>query len=820
MLWETLAQDIRFALRILGRTPAFALTAVLTLGAGLGLNTMLFTLFNAYVLRPAAVHDPYSLYQLSYSTERVRTRSNFSWDQYQALRSHSPALTDAIASEEFFARVDSRPQDGLLVSGNYFTMLGAPMALGRPILPEDAASEGAGQVVVLSYEMWKSQFGADPAVVGRKLLVNAQPLVVVGVCAADFAGLAMTDTPEDFYVPVTMAGLLVPRSDPFAPDRPAVLQVVGRILPGVSVDRAQAALTAAMRHLTGELPETERALQAVLASKATAIALDPKVLAVFSPLIAAFGLVLAICCANVTNMMLARAIGRQKEIGVRLSLGASRSRLVRQLVSENVLLALLAGGVGLAVSYLATRGAERLLVSTLPASYSKLVRLVPLTVDRRVVLFIAIAAGLSTLLSGLVPALQATRMTLVNALRGEFSGKIRSSRLRYALVVGQITVCLLLLVLTGILVRSSSTYQTTQVGYNLRGLVSPLLLNRPDPSGSLKLFQYLAVQPWVSGVAATIRPPMSGISRSIAVKPAGSSEAEQASYNLVSPEYFGLLEIPILKGRNFLTAEANSEAAVAVISQATARRFWPHEDALGKTIELGASGTRANGGQVRIPGEQPKMGQVVVVGIAKDVVSGMLFNGLDATMVYLPTSVTAARAPLLLVRGKGNTAEAHEALDAAISAVIPDRGVLTVSLEDSFAVQVYPFRAASVIAFLLGAIALALAVSGMYGVMSYLVGQRTRELGIRMALGATPGNVVGLILRQSGKLACVGLVLGVVLSLGASKLLVHVFFMIHAFDVAAYVGGLAAVSAAAMTAALIPSRRAARIDPVETLRAE
>jgi hypothetical protein len=180
MFLETLAQDARFALRILSRTPAFATTVVLTLGVGLGLNTMLFTLFNAYVLRPAAVHDPYSLYQLAYSTQRVRTRPTFSWDQYQAIRSHSPALTDAIASEEFFARVDNRSLDGLLVSGNYFTMLGVATSIGRPILPDDAATEGTGRVMVLSHQMWKSEFGADPAIVGRKILVNAQPLVVIG----------------------------------------------------------------------------------------------------------------------------------------------------------------------------------------------------------------------------------------------------------------------------------------------------------------------------------------------------------------------------------------------------------------------------------------------------------------------------------------------------------------------------------------------------------------------------------------------------------------------------------------------------------------
>ena len=486
---------------------------------------MLFTLFDAYVLRPATVHDPYSLYQLAYSTQRVRTQPSFTWDQYQALRSGSPALTDAIASEEFFARVDRRSLGGLLVSGNYFTMLGIPMTFGRPILPEDAATLGAGQVVVLSYQIWKSEFGADPSIVGRKILVNGQPMVVIGICGADFAGLSMTDTPEDLYMPVTMAGLLVPHANPFAADRPAVLQLVGRLLPAISQDRAKAALTVTMSHLTESLPPSEQAAQAVLVSKATALPLDPKILAIFSPLILTFGLVLVICCANVTNMMLARAIARQREIGVRLSLGAGRSRLVCQLLSESLLLALLAGAVGLAVSQWATRGAQHLLFSTAPASYAKLLRLLPLNVDRRVLLFIVLTAGLATVTSGLAPALQATRVTLVSALRGEFI-RLQSSRLRYALVVSQITVCLLLLVLTGVLVRSSSAYQATEIGYSLRGVVSPMMLNRPDPSSLQRLAGHLALQPWVGGLAATMRPPLSGISRSIAVTPAGSGQAE------------------------------------------------------------------------------------------------------------------------------------------------------------------------------------------------------------------------------------------------------------------------------------------------------
>jgi predicted permease len=802
LFFKTFLQDARFAIRVLRRTPVFGITAVLTLGIGLGLNTMLFTLFNAYVLRTAAVENPYSLYQLEYATKTGSRITNFSWAQYQAIRSGSPAFSDVSASRQFYARFGDRNVDGLLISGNYFTMLGVKMALGRFILPEDTSA-----VVVLGNQMWKSDFASDPGILGRKILINGHSFEVIGVCAQGFSGLGLTSvTPDSFYFPVAMAKQLLAGADPsFA--------IVGRVAGGFSVDAARAALTVAVRRATEELPETDRAAEAVLTSKATLLPLEPKVLAVFSPLIVAFLLVLIICCANVANMMLARAIARQKEIGVRLALGASRGRLIRQLLSEGLLVAALSAGAAFAIALFATIGSQRLLVSTLPRTYASLLSLIPLKLDGNVLIFLVLAAGSATILSGLAPALQATRVSLTDAMRGEFSTKFRTSRLRYALVVSQITVCLLLLVVTCVLMRSSSSLQNTNVGYDTRGIVYPIFFNRAQASPNLQLTQYLAAQPWVDSMAVAVRPPLGGSVRTISITLPGKNQTEAAGFNLVSAEYFGLLGIPILRGRNFGKPETDSEAPVAIVSEATARHLWPNQDALGQTMDIGK--LKRGAGM-----DQPDIGRAVVIGIAKDVVSGLVFEGPEPTMIYFPTSLTAKRSPMLMIRARLDSVTARNSLEAVLKAAMSDRPAVAVSMEDGFALQAYPFLAASWIGFVLGLIALALTVSGMYGVMSYLVSQRTKEIGIRMALGASPGNVVGLILRQSAWLTGLGIAIGLVLSLGLVRMLTHVFYMIRTFDALAYVAGVGVVAIAAAASAFIPSRRASRIDPVETLRAE
>jgi len=801
-------RDVRYALRTLRGSPAFAVTVILTLGIGLGLNTTLFTLFNTYVLRPFAVNDPYSLYELRWTTTKSQ-RPMFTWDQYQDLKKAQPAFfDDTIAFSPFLARLENRNMVGMAISGNYFLALGVGASPGRPILPEDASTPGIGAVVVISQQLWKNEFAEDAGLVGRTVRISGKPFEVVGIAPKDFGGVA--PFPIDFYVPLTMQSAIVPGPDVLGPDKPFGLMLIGRLKRSVTVDQAQAALTTLMRHSTEQLPEAERAMNATITSRSTAVSLDPEILTLFIPLLVVFGLVLLICCANVSNMMLARALGRQREIGVRLALGAARSRLVRQLLSENLLLSLMAGAVGFAVSIGTIRGAQRILVATIPPSLN-IVHIPPLDPDYRMFFFVLITAALTTIVCGLAPALQATRTSLTDALRGEFGMKISASRLRSVLVVSQISVCLILLVLTGILLRGSSTYQRMDPGYNPHGIVYPLFIGRTDGSSTSKVAQELVTSPWIDALAATSHAPSRAVVQ-VPMRTAQSADSIRAAYNIVSPEYFGVLNIPILRGRNFRGTEGDSEAPVAVISQATAQKFWPNEDALGKSIILDKKTFPAN--------DAPQASQAVVIGIAKDIVSGSMTAGMDSTMVYFPTSLKARRAMTFLIRGKSNMSATMHELEKMLASTVPDRPVIATSLDDMMMTQLYPFRAAAWCSAMLGGLALLLTLSGMYGVLSYLVGQRTKEIGIRIALGATPGIVVRLVLSQSLKFAAWGVAAGLVFALSGSLVLRHFLTMINAYDVISYGLGIAAVGMAALVAAFLPSNRAARINPVETLRGD
>lgn len=804
-------RDFRYALRTLRAAPTFAFTVVLTLGIGLGLNTTLFTLFNAYVLHPFAVKDPYSLYRFGWETARA-SRSGLTWELYKDLGAEMPVFSDTVGFSPFLARMESRNLQGIAVTGNYFTMLNVGASHGRPILPDDASTPGSGAVVVLSYQLWKVAFAGDPSIVGRTIRIADRPFEVVGIGPEDFTGVA--ELPIDFFIPLSMQGAVVPGPDLFGPEKPRGVFVIGRLRPGVPLEKAKAALTVWIKHATAEWPETEQAIQATLQSAATPVSMDAEIsgafLPVVLPLIVVFGLVLLICCANASNMMLARALARQREIGVRLAMGAARSRLIRQLLSENLLLALLAGVVGFAVSNMAIRGAQRVLIATIPPALN-LLHVPALKPDYRVFLFILGAAVLSTILFGLAPALQATRTSLVEALRGEFGARVSSSRLRSTLVVSQIGVCMILLVLTGILLRGSGAYQHTDLGYRIQGVVYPFFLGWGNESATLKVAQRLDSESWVGQLAAAWHPPLYTPER-IPVTTAHGTQPVHAGFNMVSPEYFKVLDIPILRGRAFGKEEAASEAAVAIVSSATAQKLWPNEDALGKVIQF----------DTKAPGlsDAPVLDHAVVIGIAKDVTSGTVIKGVDATMIYLPASSFSKHARTFLIRGKGDVASTTRNLEASLAAAAPGRPVVAISLDEMFYTQMYPFWAGTWIAALMGGLALLLTLSGMYGVLSYLVSQRTKEIGIRIALGATPGVVVGLVLRQSLRFAVWGIGIGLALAFSGALLLRHLLTMINALDVVSYALGAGIVTLAAVAAAFFPSSRAARIKPVETLRAD
>lgn len=815
-IWlDQLAQDLRYAWRGLRQSPAFVATTVLTLAVGLGLVTVAFTVFNAYVLRPFAVRDPSSLHQIIWHS-RDDGGSSFRWRDYEELRDRRDLFDAVIAESTRFVSSNGRPLAAVLVSDNYFQALGPRFVLGRPLAPGDAGG-AAGDPVVLSHQAWTRLFDRDPAALGRELDLNGRGFVIVGVLGPEFSGL--DEFPRDLWVPlITYAALEKP--DLVGPNQPREIKVTVRLRPSVTAGHAEGALASFMARAieggghTGP-PLQNDGVRAEVRLEDTPNPLSLQLLAVLSPVFAAFGLVLVTACANVSNVMLARAIARHREIAVRLSLGASRGRVVRQLLTEGVLIAVLAGVAALTLAAWALRAATVMFPSTLPPSVAAIVRIAPIDFDHRVFLFALIVAAAATLMFALLPALQASRLTLTDAMRSQSIGALRGSRLRSGLVIGQVAVSLVLVIVALTLARNGAAIGAIDLGFESEGVIS---INVREEEDALvpRLAAVLASDPRVAEIAVTGGNPLFVRSRAIAAAPAQASAAVGTRYTFVSPEYFSILRIPIVRGRGFRPDEARSAARVAIVSAATANAFWPGDDPIGKSVRI----ERPDGRPVD---ELPGYSSVVIVGIARDVVSGMLFDGRDAGHIYLPTSATDSHAVALLVRGRSDRELGPETLQRLFKQVGSDPQVFeALSLDQMKAVQMYPLLAASWIGSLLGAVALALSVSGLYGVLAYTWNQRTKEIGIRMALGATAGMVVRLVMRQSARLAGVGSFVGLFVAFGVMAMLSSVIRLRHVLliDLVAFGAGLALVMAATALAAYHPARRATRVDPAETLRAD
>ena len=802
-LVETTLRDIQYAVRGFRRSPLFVLTVIGTIAIGLGLNTALFTIFNTYVLRPLSVRDPYSLYEFTWINRSGRGHS-FSWHEFETFRKNNQPFSELAAVRFLFARTDGHPMMGELVTGNYFQMLGTRARLGRLLLPEDSSAPGREAVIVLSYTAWQNKFGGDPKIVGKMLLLHGYPLQVIGVAMRGFGGLR--ETQLDYWAPLTMAPQLVKGPDLFGPENPGVLGIVGRLKPGWSVSQTEAILTAWSRQASQDLPVAERAQGVLLQSKATAIRLSTEVIVVFSPLIVAFGLVLLLACANVANMMLARAMARQREIGIRLSLGAGRRRLIRQLLTESVLLSIPAGFAGFLVSRATIDLGTRAMFATLPSDMAELIPAVSLPPDIRVFIFMLVAALLSAILFGLAPAIQSTRANVMLAARGEFTSDVRPMRLRNALVIVQITVCVLLLICTGVLIRGARAMQNFDIGFRTHGVIFMELSDKNRP----QVVTRLTATPAVEAIAAVTSIPMDGALPSLTISAGAGQKAVSAWHNHVSPEFFDVLGIPILEGRNFTLDEAKAGAPVAIISELAARTLWPKGDVLGRQIRIQGD-PQTDWGQ-----PLPPYPAASVVGVARNIVSCSVPYGPDPPLIYFP--VTLAGHNSLLLRVRGDVETVRRVLVSDLDARFPGVIDQVHPMDQAFAVNVYMFRVAAWVGSALGGLALLLTLSGIYGVLSYLITQRTKEIGIRMALGATRGEITRLVLRQSGWLALTGVVVGTVLALGVSRVFAsHLVFM-NTFDIPAYGAGVMLVVAASLAAAFFPSRRAARIDPVTTLR--
>jgi putative ABC transport system permease protein len=811
--FETFARDVVFALRTLRRAPLVALTVIATIALGLGVVTVAFTFFNAFFFQVDAVRNPDELFAVE-RPERPGSLSEvpFTRLEYAAIRRDTDVFTDVLAFRPSFpTRMDGRAAVGMLVSGNFFDLLGVRAARGRTLTEADEENGGRA-VVVLSHVGWEKLFDADPAVVGRQLVVNGRPYEVAGVMPDGFRGLRQS--PPHYWAPLSLI-------DQFRPQGPnqGWVDVVGRLKPGTSPGSAAGRLGAwASSHPDIQKP-ANGIVTVVLRESRGVIEKDrTEAMLVFAPILFAFGLILMIGCANVANLLLARGLSRQREIGVRLSLGATRWRIVRQLLTENLLLALVAAALAFLVSRALLAGSLHMVTSILPPEFIEPTDSAEITIppgDWRVWVFLFGGALASTVMFALLPALHSTRLELVRAMRGELTRDARPGRVRQWLIGSQVTASALLLVCAAVFLRGTYAAATADAGVRTDDTV---VVGRMTESTRPAMLHAITDHPSVASVAASWPEPTNGGESTDAT--VGDAKLG-VGCKLVSPEYFDLLGIRVLRGRLFAAEERSPDAGVIVISDAVAQRFWPDGNALGQTIRLGgASGLAIDAeGAPRVPA-QP----YTVIGVVRDVRSALTIADFGYSGIYLPTTPEQANTSLVL-RVHGDPDTARRTLLDALMKVDPALGGIT-TMKMMAGLEAAILSVVFWMAVILGGLALALTVSGLFSVLSYLVEQRRSEIGVRMALGAKPRDIVTLVVSQSMRPIAIGVVVGgglaavtaiVLLSTPAAEMMST---LVRAFDPVAYALGLGVIVATCIVAAFLPARRAARIDPMKTLRAD
>jgi putative ABC transport system permease protein len=807
-------QDLRFAARMLRKSPGFTAVAMLTLALGIGANTAIFTVINAVMLRPLPYAEPDRLVRiwesnppLGWPTFGVSHPNYLDWaaqtrafDALAAAASAGFTLSDGGNAERVIA---------LASTHTFLPLLGTTPLIGRNFQADEDRPGGNTRVALLTYSYWHRRFGADPNVLGRTLTLNNQPYTVIGVLPEDFAWGAQLGSSS------TTGGLelIVPLApDPARNRADHRLAVIGRLKAGITLDQAQADLAAVAATLQRQYPESNQGWTVRTRSFYEWIVPEEtrRSLTIFAVAVLA---VLLIACGNVASLMLARASARHKEISVRLALGARRSRVVRQLLVEAVLLSLIAGVAGLVIALGATRVLQGLSPGNLP-------RLGEVSIDARVIGFGLGISFLTGIVFGLVPAFTGLRVdvseTLKETARGGGSSPARQ-RFRGALVIGELALSVTLLVGAGMLLRSFWQVQKVDPGFNTDHILTMQLnlpLDRYDTAVKAwsfyeRLLRELASVPGISAAALTSGVPMSPGNTSTNVRIPGREVAPgekegSADWRIVSPDYFRTMGIA-LRGREFAAADMSRTAPVTIVSQAFVKRYWPGEDALGKTAVLPSAG------------DNP----ATIVGIAGDVRS----FGLDAEtppMVYFPTPAVPRWNPMsIVVRTEAEPTAMIASARATLRAIdpaIPFYGVTTVDELLDTTLGSRRFMMFLVTSF--ATIALVLASVGLFGVMAYLVAQRAREIGIRLALGARPADVFRSVIGRGFALAAIGATLGVAAAIWLTPLMESFLFEVNAVDPVTFIGAPITLVLVALLACYLPARRAMRLDPLVALREE
>jgi len=820
LLLDSVLQDVRYACRSFLRAPLVALTIVTTVGVGLGLVAVVFTILNAFVFRADEVRNPHELFAVERQRSANAEPEGFTRQQYEALLRETGLFSEAFASTgDIDGWIEGARREGALVTGNFFHVLGVSAARGRTLTPSDD-EPGVPPVIVLSHRAWSQHFASDPGVLGRTVRVNGAPYHVVGVMPEAFRGLLPVAAP-DFWAPLSLLGQFPPGQQ--GREASAGLQIVGRLKPGLSRGQALGQLLVWDSHRAAERSVERPATSLVLEPRQGTVPLSTDVMLLFMPLFFAFGLILMIGCANVANLLLARGVARQREIGIRLAIGASRRRVVSQLLTESLLLALVSAALAFGISRLVLTGVVYGVTSTFPPDIGNLRLAVP-PADWRVALFLVAGAMVSTLFFALAPALQATRVELVRAMRGEVVRDARPGRARNALVALQVTGSVLLLICAAVFLRSTWAAAAVDPGIRTAGIVNVRIL---DEQRREAILEAVKSEPLVTSVAASWPGGLGPMGRrpALANGPTGKSAI---TYQFVSPEYFGVLGIDLVRGRGFTETERSASAAVAVVSESVARQLWPGLDAIGQVLRVEPAPPAPAGAErtseTMEPDDTPLVSRtMVVVGVARDV-AGFRLGGvrMGGAGVYIPVSAETARTSLTL-HVRGDSERARHTLVDRLAAIDPNMGEVS-TLETFARMEAYLLGIPFWLTLVLAALALLLTLSGLFSVLSYLVEQRTREIGVRMALGATSGRIGALMLLQSARPVGIGLLLGgsLTAALGAALLATpaaeQIGSSVRLFDPLAYTASLLGIVTACACATLIPALRAGRIDPVAALR--
>lgn len=838
---EQTRQDIRHACRTFARNPGFALVAVVTLAAGIGVNTTLFSAYDAVALKPLPVADPSRVVRLErwfVHGWRGDMQYAFSWPEYLYTREHQGVFSNLVATSWPVKVLAILPGDkdetqpralqGQMVSGNYFQSFGVGATLGRTIGPDEDRAPGANPVIVLSYVFWQRAFRGDSRVLGAVIKLNGAPFTVIGVAPQEFTGTELLPQVPDFWAPATMQAQLVPGQDWLRRPADYRFQILAHLKADVASKQAETETAALIRQFSTTYVTREPTSAVTLQHTAFfGNTEDPRFKAGVAALMLVVAMVLFVACANVANMLLARGATRHREISLRLALGASRARVMRQLITESVLLSLAGGVAGLALSILAGRllqiAVAQMLTSQLGSDFAFSLKLNP---DARVLVYALALSVLAGVVFGLSPALQFTKPELATSLRDEstsFGHRMRRSHLRSVLIGGQVAVSMLLLTCSGLLVRAVIKSQAADPGYETRRVF--LLLGDYGSNGatSVERFRRLVSRlqdvPELASVAYGRGPMMGTWTPPIVVNKSGAPQGVDRGRTLASyasRNYLNTLGIPLLRGRDFTRQESDSGAHVAIISQAASRLFWPGQDPLGRHFQLDLRFDR-------------KLTDFEVVGVAKDVRLSSLTR-VDPSRVYLAPDPTSTY-PILLNVGTDQQA-ALPAVWKAVSGF--DANLLPeLSLWNLEAMLVRPQRTlARVMAMFAGGLALLavlLAGVGIYGVMAYVVSQRTQEIGIQMALGARSSHVLRSICLWGLKPVIAGMLVGLGCGAAVSAVLhstlsspasADFLYGVRFYDPWTFAGITIFLVGVSVLASLVPALRAVKVDPIVALRYE